>query len=163
MRGILEKMANKTYKLTQAGVDELRQELEQLKAQRGEIADKIAAARDFGDLSENSEYDAARTEQGLLESRIAEIEDIVANVEIIKLKTNGQSSGVALGSLVTVEAENGQAKTYTIVGAVEANPLEGKISDESPIGQSILNKRVGDKFKVTTPKGSIVYKIVSIN
>lgn len=154
-------MAKKVFKLTKTGVAELQTELEQLKSQRGNIAEKIAAARDFGDLSENSEYDVARTEQGLVESRIAELEDIIANVQIIREKS--KSSQATLGSVVVVKAKGGShTKEYAIVGAVEANPLEGKISDESPIGQSILNKRVGDHFVVKTPKGETDYEIVAI-
>ncbi len=152
-------MAKKAYKLTQKGLNELKNELEELKSQRGEIAEKIASARDFGDLSENAEYDAARTEQSVLETRIAQIEDIVANVEIIQSGANKQ---IGLGSEVEVKDQTGKSKTYHLVGAVEANPLEGKISDESPIGQAILDKMVGDNFEVETPKGLIKYQIVAV-
>ncbi len=150
---------NKLYKITLDGKKELEQELEQLKSRRGVIADKIAEARDFGDLSENAEYDAARSEQGLVESRISEIEDILLNAEIIK--SSGKSK-VGLGS--KVELKNGTKKAvYTVVGPVEANPLEGKVSNESPIGVALFGKKVGEKATVTTPKGEIDYEIVSIN
>src|ERR1044072_8972828 len=116
----------KIFQITDEGKRELEAELEELKRRRGDIADKIAEARDYGDLSENAEYDAAREEQGLVESRIAEIEDILLNAEIIK---NGTSSKVGLGS--TVELKTGKKTvTYTVVGPVEADPLEGKISNE---------------------------------
>lgn len=148
----------KLYQITEEGKKELEAELDQLKSRRGEIADKIAEARDFGDLSENAEYDSAREEQGLVESRIAEIEDILLNAELIK-SSNG--SKVTLGS--NVELKTG-AKTvnYIVVGPVEANPLEGKVSNESPIGVALMGKKVGDSVAITTPKGEITYEIVSV-
>jgi len=148
----------KTYQITVDGKKELEAELEQLKSRRGEVADKISEARDFGDLSENAEYDAAREEQGLLETRIAEIEDIINNAEIIKAS---KKSEVGLGS--RVELKTGAKKvTYTIVGPVEADPLEGKVSNESPIGMALYGKKVNDKVTITTPKGDISYTIVSV-
>lgn len=148
----------KTYQITDTGRKELEVELETLKSQRGEIADKIAAARDYGDLSENAEYDAARSEQGLVETRIAEIEDILQNAEIIKA---GDTGKISLGSKVILEA-NGKKHEYTVVGPVEADPLSGKISDESPLGLALIDKKVGDTVSVTTPKGEIVYTIAEI-
>lgn len=149
---------NKLYQITKEGKKELEAELEVLKGKRGAIAEKIAEARDYGDLSENAEYDAAREEQGLVESRIAEIEDILMNAELIK---GGKKSSVGLGSIV--ELKNGKKViTYTVVGPVEANPLEGKVSNESPIGIALFGKKLGDKATVVTPKGEIVYEIVSI-
>lgn len=148
----------KTYQITDTGRKELEVELETLKSQRGEIADKIAAARDYGDLSENAEYDAARSEQGLVETRIAEIEDILQNAEIIKA---GDTGKISLGSRVILEA-NGKKHEYTVVGPVEADPLSGKISDESPLGLALIDKKVGDTVSVTTPKGEIVYTIAEI-
>lgn len=149
----------KLYQITDAGKKELELELAGLKDQRGAIADKIADARDFGDLSENAEYDSAREAQGLLESRIAEIEDILLNADIIKA---GKKSHVALGS--TVELKTG-AKTvaYSVVGPVEANPIEGKVSNESPIGTALMGKKVDEDVTINTPKGSITYKIVAIS
>ncbi len=148
----------KTYQLTAGGKQELETELEQLKGRRGEIADKIADARDYGDLSENAEYDAAREEQGLLETRIAEIEDILLNSELIKPV---KSDVVALGSVVTLKTDDKQVE-YTMVGPVEANPLEGRISTESPIGQALMGKKVGDSVELTTPKATLVYAVTSI-
>ncbi|HEY1085158.1 MAG TPA: transcription elongation factor GreA [Candidatus Saccharimonadales bacterium] len=149
----------KIYQITNDGKKELEAELEQLKSRRGEIADKIAEARDYGDLSENAEYDAAREEQGLVESRIAEIEDILQNAEIIKAS---RKSTVGLGS--KVELKNGSKKVeYHIVGPVEANPIEGKISNESPIGLALMGKKEGDTAVVSTPKGDINYKVVAVN
>ena len=116
----------KTYQITESGKADLEKELAELKGRRGEIAEKIAAARDFGDLSENAEYDAAREEQGLVETRILEIEDILQNAEIIK--SNGSSS-VGLGSTVELQCPE-RTVSYTVVGPVEADPLAGRISDQ---------------------------------
>lgn len=149
----------KTYQITEAGKAELEAELEMLKNRRGEISEKIAEARDKGDLSENADYDSAREEQALDESRISEIEDILANAEIIKA---GAGSQVFIGS--TVELKNdGKTVTYTVVGPVEADPMQGKISNESPIGLALMGKKVGDSATITTPKGSTVYEIVKIS
>lgn len=148
----------KKYQITQSGKEELQRELEELKGRRGEVAQKIAAARDFGDLSENAEYDAAREEQGLLETRIAEIEEILQYASIIEAAS---SSVVGLGSTVELKSE-GKAVEYTVVGPVEANPLEGKISNESPIGQALMGKKVGDDVSITTPKGEMSYTIAAL-
>ncbi|MGK2896327.1 MAG: transcription elongation factor GreA [Candidatus Saccharimonadales bacterium] len=148
----------KMYQITASGKTELEAELEALKARRGEIADKIAEARDYGDLSENAEYDAAREEQGLVESRVAEIEDILLNAEIIK---STKKSAVTLGS--AVELKNGATTVkYHLVGPVEADPVGGKISNESPIGVALMGKKVGEKATVETPKGTIHYEVISI-
>lgn len=149
----------KLYQLTEDGKKELEKELDELKSRRGAIAEKIAEARDYGDLSENAEYDAAREEQGLVETRVAEIEDILLNAEIIKAK---KSSVVSLGS--TVEVKNGKKTfTYSIVGPVEADPMSGKISNESPMGQDLMGKKVGENAVVKTQKGDTTYEIVSIS
>ena len=148
----------KQYHLTIEGKTELENEHAELVAKRSDIAEKIANARDYGDLSENAEYDAAREEQGLLESRIAEVEDILQNADIIKFT---KSSTVKVGS--TVELENGKKVTYQVVGPVEANPLEGKISNESPIGAALMGKKAGESVTITTPKGETTYKIDSVN
>lgn len=148
----------KQFQITEDGKKELEKELEKLKARRGEIADKIAEARDYGDLSENAEYDAAREEQGLVESRIAEIEDILMNAELIK---GGNKTKIGLGSVVELKTGS-KTVTYTVVGPVEANPIEGRISNESPIGVALMGKKVGDKVEISTPKGEIKYEIKSI-
>lgn len=147
----------KIYHITVEGKTELETELDELKARRGDIAEKIANARDYGDLSENAEYDSAREEQGLVESRVAEIEDILQNAEIIK-PTKG--STIAVGS--TVVLKNGKEVTYQIVGPVEADPLEGKISNESPIGSALIGKKAGDKVTIETPKGSTTYTVKEV-
>lgn len=149
----------KMYQITDDGKKELESELDDLKGRRGAIADKIAEARDFGDLSENAEYDSAREEQGLVESRVAEIEDILLNAEIIK---SSKSSKVSLGSKVELKTD-GKLASYILVGPVEADPLEGKISNESPLGVALMGKKVGDSATITTPKGKIDYEIVKIS
>lgn len=149
----------KLYQITDEGKVELEAELAELKGRRGAIADKIAEARDYGDLSENAEYDAAREEQGLVESRIAEIEDILLNAELIKA---GKGSKISLGSKVELKTGK-KTVNYTVVGPVEADPLEGKISNESPIGVALMGKKVGDTVTITTPKGEVAYEIVSIS
>lgn len=149
----------KTYKITEVGKKELEAELETLKNRRGEIADKIAEARNYGDLSENADYDSAREDQALVETRIAEIEDILAKAEIIKA---GKSTRVSVGSTVELKS-NGKTFTYTLVGPVEADPLEGKISNESPIGEALMGKKVGESATITTPKGEVAYEIVKLS
>ncbi|MDO5343803.1 MAG: transcription elongation factor GreA [Candidatus Saccharibacteria bacterium] len=150
---------NKTYQITDEGRQELERELEELKGRRGEIADKIATARGFGDLSENAEYDTAREEQGLLETRIAEIEDILQHASIIQ---SSGTSEIGLGSTVELKSDD-KTVTYTVVGPVEANPLEGKISNESPIGQALMGKKLGDEVVISTPKGETTYHVVAIS
>ena len=149
----------KNYQITKEGQRELEAELEELKGRRGDIAEKIATARDFGDLSENAEYDAAREEQGLVETRIAEIEDVLQNAELIK---GAPKSVVGLGSVVELKTGK-KTVTYTVVGPIEADPIEGKISNESPIGSALFGKKVGDSAEIETPKGKITYEIVKIS
>jgi transcription elongation factor GreA len=148
----------KQYHLTKEGQVELQAELDELVAKRSEIAEKIANARDYGDLSENAEYDAAREEQAMLETRVAELEDILKNADIIKPT---KSSVVKVGS--TVELKNGKNVTYQVVGPVEADPLEGKISNESPIGAAVMGAKVGDKVTIATPKGDVTYSVIAVN
>jgi transcription elongation factor GreA len=148
----------KTYQLTEPGRKELERELDTLKGRRGAIADKIADARDYGDLSENAEYDTAREEQGIVETRIAEIEDILLNAELIK---GGSKTKVGLGSVVTLKGPKKEV-TYTVVSPIEANPTEGKISDHSPIGEALVGNKVDDSVTIDTPKGEITYKIIKI-
>ena len=148
----------KMYQITTNGKKELENELKILIGRRSSVADKIAEARDFGDLSENAEYDVAREEQGIIETRIAEIEDILSSAEIIK--SNGKSK-VNLGNVVELKFGKKIVK-YTIVGPVEADPLDGKISNQSPIGLAIFGKKVGDKVDVPTAKGKVSYEITGI-
>ncbi len=148
----------KQYQITEPGKKALESELAELKSHRGTVAEKIANARDFGDLSENAEYDAAREEQGLLETRIGEIEEILLNAEIIK---GGKKKTIDLGSRVELQRD-GKVVVYTIVGPVEADPLEGKVSNESPIGSALYGKKLGDDVVIVTPKGEITYTIANV-
>jgi transcription elongation factor GreA len=149
----------KQYKLTQEGINELTVELENLIAQRGPIAERIKTAREFGDLSENAEYSSARDEQDRVESRISEVDYILKNVEVITApKTGGK---VQLGSKVTLK-NAGKTKEFQVVGTVEADPLEGKISDESPIGQALLGKKVGEEVEIVTPAETSIYTVSAI-
>lgn len=151
---------NKLFHLTKQGVDELQAELEELIAQRAIIAERIKTAREFGDLGENMEYTAARQDQERNESRISEIEHILKNVNVIKdPKSNGK---VVLGSTVRLRTEDGKTKEFQVVGTVEADPLNGKISDESPIGRALLGKKEGEEVEIKTPVETAIYKIVEI-
>ena len=143
----------KTVNLTKQGKLDLESELKELVARRPVIAERLQVARSFGDLSENQEYSDARAEQKTVENRIAEIEDILKNAKLIR---NASHDKVAMGATVTVTLA-GKRHTYSIVGPVEANPLEGKISDKSPIGQALLGKKVGDTYELPNGnKGKIV-------
>ena len=151
----------KEFLLTKEGVQELEQELASLVGQRGELAERIKTAREFGDLSENAEYSAARQEQERAESRIAEIENILQNVKIIS-RPKGDSK-VQIGSNVKLKSKANVTKEFQVVGTVEADPLNGKISDESPIGQALLGKKEGEEVEITTPAETTTYKIVDIS
>jgi len=142
----------KTVNLTPAGKAELEQELANLIAQRPAIAERIATARAFGDLSENQEYTDARAEQKTIENRIIEIEDILKNATLIK--TPRKKDSVTIGSTVVITMGDKEF-TYTIVGPVEANPLEGKISHESPIGKELLTRKIGEKFDFNGKKVTV--------
>jgi transcription elongation factor GreA len=153
-------MIAKQFRLTKDGVAELQAELDTLTAARVEIADRIRTAREQGDLSENAEYQTARQEQEKNEARITEIEHILANVALITAPKSGGK--VQLGSRVKLAGKSGKDKEFQVVGTVEADPLEGKISDESPIGQALLGKKVGEEVEIKTPIETATYKITSI-
>lgn len=149
----------KLFHLTQSGVDQLKAERDELLALRGPIAERIKTAREFGDLAENAEYTSARQEQERVEGRIAEIEHILLNVEIIE-KPNGDTK-VQLGSTVKLKS-NGKSKEFQVVGTVEADPLKGKISDESPIGRALMGKKEGEDVEIANSHDIVRYKIVDI-
>lgn len=153
-------MLKKMFRLTNDGAEELRQELAALTADRTTLADRIKTAREFGDLAENAEYQSARADQEKNESRIAEIEHILQNLEIIEASRAGKA--VQLGSHVKLQSKDGKAKEFQVVGTVEADPLEGKISDESPIGKSLLGKKPGAEIEIKTPTESAIYSITEI-
>lgn len=150
----------KQYRLTQQGIDELKAEHAELVGQRKDIAERIKQARELGDLSENAEYQTAREEQNRLESRVSEIEHILKSVEVIK-KPKGDSK-VQLGSTVILRGKNGDTKEFQVVGTVEANPLSGKISDESPIGLALIGKKEGELVEIITPAETSSYAISDI-
>lgn len=151
----------KQFYLTKAGIQELDAELKDLIANRGQISERIKSARDLGDLCENAEYSSARAEQEQAESRIAEIEHILRNVQEIK-KPKGDSK-VQLGSSVKLKDEDGKTREIQVVGTVEADPLEGKVSDESPIGKALLGKKEGESVDIQTPVETLSYKIIDIS
>ena len=151
---------NKQFKLTQSGINELKAEVELLISQRSEVADRIKTAREFGDLSENAEYSSARQDQDRAESRIAEIENILQSVELIKAPKG--DAKVQLGSTVKLKSDEGNTKQFQVVGTVEADPLNGKISDESPIGQALLGKKNGETVEIKTPTDTTTYIITDI-
>lgn len=148
------------YYLTKERYEEIKNELEQLKREeRAEIAERLKRAKEYGDLSENSEYTAAKDEQARLESKIIELENILRNSEIIK-KTNGKGI-VHIGSTIEAKKKDKIFK-FTIVGSQEANPQANFISNESPLGRAFLDKKVGDIVKIETPGGVVEYKITKI-
>ena len=153
----------KEYKITSLRLQDLEKELNYLKTTRErEIAAMIAEARSYGDLSENSEYDAAKNEQAKLYGRIAELEDILSHAVIIE-DENEANGRVGLGCKVTVEdLKTGVQTTYTITGSQEANPFEYKISDDSPFGRSAVGKSEGDVFMVNAPAGSYEMKVIKV-
>ena len=153
----------KEYKITSLRLTDLEKELNYLKTTRErEIAAMIAEARSYGDLSENSEYDAAKNEQAKLYGRIAEIEDILSHAVIIE-DENEASGRVGLGCTVVVEDEKGARFEYRITGSQEANPMEHKLSDDSPFGRAIVGKAAGEKFIVNAPSGSFTMKVLSVS
>ncbi|MBD8028219.1 transcription elongation factor GreA [Ureibacillus sp. 179-F W5.1 NHS] len=153
----------KQYPMTLAGKQKLEEELEYLiTVKRKEVVERIKIARSFGDLSENSEYDSAKEEQGFVEGRISAIESMLRNALIIE-ESEGESDIVTLGKTITfVELPDGDEEEYTIVGSAEADPFEGRISNDSPIARALLGHKVDDIVKLTTPGGDMEVRIVSI-
>lgn len=150
----------KMFRLTQSGVDELQAEHDHAVARRTDIAESIRSARELGDLAENSEYQSARADQERNEARISELNNILQSVDIIEKPKSG--SKVQLGSKVTLKGAKAN-KEFQVVGTVEADPLEGKISDESPIGKALLGKKLGDSVEIKTPAETVVYELIAIN
>ena len=156
-------MAAKQLFNTEAGLRALKEELDYLKnTKRNEVKENLAIARSFGDLSENSEYDEAKNEQSKVEGRISELEDIILHTVVVE-ESAIDHSAIHLGSTVVLrEIATGKEKKYAIVGSNEANPLEGRISDRSPIGSAILGKKAGEEVSVSAPKGDKKYVIVEV-
>ena len=157
-----DKMA-KEFKLSAERLAALKEELNYLKTVRErEVADQIKEARSFGDLSENSEYDEAKNEQGKLYSRIAELENILANCVVIEEHETDPNS-VRLGSTVKVlDLEFEEEESYQVVGSQEADPMNGRISEDSPFGKALLGKAIGDEVQVEAPAGVLRYRILEI-
>lgn len=147
--------------ISQEGYDKIKNELNFLSTtKRREIADRIERAKELGDLSENAEYSEAKDAQALNEGRILELASILKNVTVVS--NNGSKHEVVMGSKVTVRSSLGKEKTFVIVSFNEADPLEGKISNESPLGVAFLYHKKGDEVEVETPKGVVNYKILKI-
>ncbi|MDD3887214.1 MAG: transcription elongation factor GreA [Patescibacteria group bacterium] len=148
------------FYITKEGLEELKQQLATLKtSKRQEIAARLKRALEQGDLSENAEYQDAKDEQAWLEGKIAELDSKIKNAQIISKDKNGN---ISIGSQIKIK-NGGKALEYTIVGSQEANPAEGKISNESPIGMAFLGHKKGEKVKVQTPDGFIEYKILQVS
>ena len=150
------------YKMSQARLDEIREELEYLQTVREkEVAEQIKEARSFGDLSENSEYDEAKNEQGKLYSKIAELQDLIDKAEIVELST--EEGRVGHGSHVRVrDLEDDSEEEYRMVGSQEANPMAGLISSDSPFGRSMMGHRVGEIVTVEAPAGELRFEILAV-
>jgi transcription elongation factor GreA len=154
-------MNNKPAYLSQEGLDKLREELnEMVTVRRAEVAARIQEAKEHGDITENAEYEDAKNEQAFVEGRIQTLSALIKNAVLIDEHTS--TAFVGIGSTVDVESEDGK-ETFRIVGSAEANPAEGRISNESPVGRALLGHRKGDKVQVSVPAGSWTYKIVSIS
>ena len=153
------------YKMSQERLEELKQELNYMETVREkEVSEQIKEARSFGDLSENSEYDEAKTEQGKLYSKIAEYKDLLEHAEIVdNVDLNLPKDAVTLGSVVVVkDLDEDFEDKYEIVGSQEANPREGRISDDSPVGKGLIGHRAGEKVTVTVPSGEIHLELISV-
>ncbi len=149
--------------LTKEGYHKLQDELDYLRTyKRQEIAERLHEAMDGGELIENAEYEAAKNEQAFVEGRIKELEVLLAMARVID-ETAPVSEAIQVGSTVTIQEEGNEPETYTIVGAAEANPAAGRISNESPLGKSLLNKKVGDKVQVDAPAGAFVVTITKVD
>ena len=150
--------------VTPEGLEKLQQELTYLtEVRRREVADRIRQAREFGDITENSEYDDAKNEQGLLERRIIDLQRRVRNAKVVD-PSQVDTDAVDVGTRVTlrVVGDKGEERTFQIVGANESDPTSGKLSHASPVGRAVLRRRVGDKVTVATPRGSTEYEIVNV-
>jgi len=156
-------MDSKKIFVTKEGLEELTKELADLNGvKRNEVVERVARAREMGDLSENSEYHAAKEELSLIDGRIDELSALLKNASIIEKSSSGKSGKVNLGSKITVSID-GKKEIFTLVGEWEADPREKKISHESPLGKALIGKEIGEKVDIEAPAGKISYKIVEIN
>ncbi len=149
--------------LTKEGFQKHQEELDYLRTvKRQEVADRLHEAMEDGELIENAEYEAAKNEQAFVEGRIQELEMLLATARVIENDNKTKADSVQVGSTVTIKEDGSKKETYTIVGAAEANPREGMISNESPMGKALLNRRAGDEVQIETPDGSYSIQIIKI-
>lgn len=155
-------MTNKKFDITFEGLEKLKAEYEQLISERRrEVADKIKRAREMGGTENNAEYEDAKNEQAFIEGRISSLENIIRNASIIE--TPQQPGVVELGDNVLIQNQDGKIDRFTIVGTAEANPADGKISSESPVGKALLGKKKGDRVEVYTPAGLVKLQIIEVS
>lgn len=156
-------MAIEKIKMSQAQYDKIKADLDYLETERTrEVAEQLKEARSFGDLSENSEYDEAKSEQGKLYSKIAELHNLLENAEIVEAEIVEQGV-VGLGSKVTVlDLEDNSETTFQIVGSQEANPMQGKLSEESPIGHGLIGHKEGETVTIKAPAGEVQFRVVTV-
>lgn len=157
-------MSAKTNTVSKAGYEKLQADLDYLiTVRRGEVAEKLKEARSFGDLSENAEYDEAKNEQGILEARIAELENIIANANVVD-DDDISVTEIGVGSIIKIrDLELDEIENLQIVGSTESDPDNNKISDESPIGKAALRKKVGEIFEVEAPVGTLKFEVLEIS
>jgi transcription elongation factor GreA len=157
-------MAEKAVPMTRDGMQRLEKELEHLRAvRRPEVAERIHEAKELASAQNNSEYEEAKNEQAFVEGRIMTLEHLLSNVTVIDEEAAHNASRVQLGTKVSVKDQDGKATDYTIVGAAEARPTEGMISNESPVGRALLGKRVGDEVQINVPRGVLKLTIATIS
>jgi transcription elongation factor GreA len=157
-------MAEKAMPMTKEGIERLEKELDHLRnVRRHEVADRIHEAKELASAQNNSEYEEAKNEQAFVEGRIMTLENLLANATIIDEESAHHANRVQLGARVSVKTSEGKDVEYTIVGAAEARPTEGLISNESPVGRALLGKRVGDEVQISVPKGVLKMSIKAIS
>ena len=155
-------MAQKEIRITKEGLADLEQELQHLlTVRRPEVAEKIKRAREMGGTENNAEYDDAKNDQAFVEGRILMLENIVKNA--VAIESPVLPDIVELGNKVLIQNQDGKIEQYTIVGSTESNPIEGKISNESPVGRALLGKKINDSIEVNTPAGVFTLKIIEIS
>ncbi|HEU4752762.1 MAG TPA: transcription elongation factor GreA [Armatimonadota bacterium] len=154
-------MAKGKYYVTVSGGEKLRSELEELERKRGEVAGNIRTAKAYGDLSENFEYHEAKREQGFVEGRIQQLKIIVPQLEVVRPE-DVSTEKVGFGAVVTVRDEDGEEWDFSIVGPLEADPMEDRISYESPLGAALMGRKVGETIEAEVPAGTVRYHILGI-
>jgi transcription elongation factor GreA len=157
-------MVEKAQPITREGLKKIEDELHYLETERrSQVADKIRQAKELASTQNNAEYEDAKNEQAMVEGRILQLNQLIQNAEVIDETGAAKSKQVILGSRVKVKADDGKSVEYVIVGPAEADPREGKISNESPVGRALIGKRLNDEVQVSVPKGIITYKITKIS